>query len=240
MRKNSQNRVLYSCLILMLVGASILIAVASTSAKRTKPQAEVTESKTEEKLPLETIFDRLTEKETEKLPEESSAATEKESVTEAESEPASLTVDDIEFSMPVSGAVLVPASLTAPVYSITMEDYRTHSGVDIKASIGDSVVSCADGIVKKIWDDPMMGKSVSIDHGAGVESVYKNLADELATNIAVGAAVTAGQAIGCVGESALVECEEESHLHFELTVNGELVDPAKYIEMASINGVYED
>ena len=240
MRKNRQNRILYSCLVLLLVGASLLIAVASTASRRAKPQAEATESEQTEKLPLETIFDKLTEKDTENLPEENTAVTDEASSTVAESEPASLTVDDIRFSLPVSGAVLVPASLTAPVYSITMEDYRTHNGVDLAASVGDSVFSCADGVVKKIWDDPMMGKSVSIDHGAGVESVYKNLAAELAEGISIGTAVTGGQAIGCVGESALIECEEESHLHFELTVDGKLVDPAEYIKMTSISDIYED
>jgi len=239
MRKKGQNRILYASFVLLLVGTALLIAVASTASRRSKPQTEPTESETEGTLPLETIFDSLTEKESEKESETAATESEKET-TAAESEPASLTVEDIKFSLPVSGAVLVPASLTSPMYSITMDDYRTHSGVDLKASLGDSVCACADGVVKKIWDDPMMGKSVIVEHAAGVESVYKNLAPELAENVAEGASVNAGQILGSIGESALIECEEESHLHFELTVNGKHVDPAEYIEMASINGIYED
>ena len=63
MRKNRQNRMLTASLVLLLVGASILIAVASGAARREKPaMPETTESETEreEKLPLETIFDKLT------------------------------------------------------------------------------------------------------------------------------------------------------------------------------------
>lgn len=245
MRKNKQNRMLYASLVLLLVGASILIAVASTAARRervTVPEQTESEREDEGKLPLETILDKITDKVTESLPTESvtEKQTEADTTETLESEQVSITVDDIVFTSPADGAVLVPCSLTTPMYSVTMDDYRTHSGVDITASLGDSVVCCADGVVTKVWDDPMMGMSVSISHGAGVESVYKNLAPELAEGITEGASVTAGQVIGCVGESALIECEEESHLHFELTVNGKHVDPAEYIEMVSINEVYED
>mgnify|MGYP003330477446 CR=1 FL=1 len=58
--------------------------------------------------------------------------------------------------------------------------------------------------------------------------------------IAAGVPVNAGDVIGAVGDTALIECEEESHLHLELQVNGEAVDPSEYIEMVKISEVYED
>ena len=242
MKKNKQNRMLTACLVLLLVGASILIAVASGASRRNKPAVtESAESRAEgeEKLPLETVLDKLTEsyKESTSAVEESEDTTESE---KAESEPASVSVEDISFTSPANGAVLVPCRLKTPMYSITMNDYRTHAGVDISASVGDSVVCCADGIVSKVWEDPMMGMSVTVSHGGGVESVYKNLAADLAEGIAEGVSVKAGQVIGAVGDTALIECEEESHLHFELTVNGSYVDPTEYIEMVSINDTFED
>ncbi len=245
MKKNRQNRMLTACMVLLLVGASLLIAVASGAARREKPAVpETTESETEreEKLPLETIFDKLTETESKTEPAESEkeTTTEKAETEPKETEAANLTVDDISFMSPAEGALLVPCSLNTPMYSVTMDDYRTHAGVDIAASVGDSVMCCADGVVTKVYEDPMMGMTISVDHGAGVVSVYRNLAPEAADGIAEGVPVKAGQVIASVGDTALIECEEESHLHFELTVNGSHVDPAEYIEMASINDVYED
>lgn len=238
-QKKKQNRVLYASLILLIVAASLLIAVATGASRRNKPQTlpETTEeSETERDLPLTTILDKITEPQAERPLETPPETTKEAAVTE----PAVLTVADIEFSLPAKGEVLVPCSLDTPMYSITMEDYRTHSGIDITAEVGDSVMSCADGVVTEIFDDPMMGKTVKISHSAGAVSVYKNLAPELMEGIEVGAEVTAGQVIGAVGDTALIECEEEPHLHFELMVDGEHVDPCEHIDIVSVNEIYED
>lgn len=239
-QKKKQNRMLYASLILLVVAASILIAVASGAGKRNKPvdlPETTADTENEVNLPLNSILDKITEPEAEK-PEETSADTEKE--TETETEPTALTVADIDFKLPVDGEVLVACSLTTPMYSVTMNDYRTHSGVDITATVGDSVMSCADGVVSEIWEDPMMGTSVKITHEAGALSVYKNLAADLMDGIEVGASVAAGQVIGSVGDTALIECEEEPHLHFELMVDGEHVDPCEYIDIVSVSETYED
>ena len=111
-----------------------------------------------------------------------------------------------------------------------MGDYRVHLGVDIEANLGDPVYSCADGFVSQITEDPFMGVSVAISHSNGYVSFYKNLAPELAPGIKEGMAVTAGQIIGTVGETAAVEIADSSHLHFELTVDGVCVNPEDYID----------
>ena len=49
-----------------------------------------------------------------------------------------------------------------PVYSLTMNDYRAHTGIDIAASLGSEVVAASSGIVCRVWSDPMMGQSVTI------------------------------------------------------------------------------
>ena len=70
-----------------------------------------------------------------------------------------------------------------------------------------------------------MGTTVILDHGDGLLSFYRNLSDEIADGIDVGATVYAGQKLGQVGESAIIEIAEEPHLHFELELNGRMVDP---------------
>ena len=144
------------------------------------------------------------------------------------------------FSVPVKGSVSKGHDNMTAVYSATMDDWRVHLGLDIAAAEGSDVKAAADGTVSQVWDDPLMGKCVSIAHtGAGV-SIYKNLDPELPVGITVGARVSAGDVIGAVGESAIIEVADEPHLHFELTVSGEHVDPMEYLDPASVKDMLSE
>ncbi len=138
-----------------------------------------------------------------------------------------------EFLCPLSGVVSRKHDTETLVFSNTMGDWRTHTGVDITTSLGATVSCVADGTVKEVFDDAMMGKCVSISHADGVVSIYRNLAEELADGITAGASIAAGDAIGTVGESALCELADEPHLHFEMTVNGAPVDPLSLLSEQS-------
>ena len=138
-----------------------------------------------------------------------------------------------EFLCPLSGVVSRKHDTETLVFSNTMGDWRTHTGVDITTSLGATVSCVADGTVKEVFDDAMMGKCVSISHADGVVSIYRNLAEELADGITAGASIAAGDAIGTVGESALCELADEPHLHFEMTVNGAPVDPLSMLSEQS-------
>ena len=129
-----------------------------------------------------------------------------------------------------------------PVYSLTMNDYRAHTGVDIAASLGSEVVAASSGVVCRVWSDPMMGQSVTIDHGDEIYTTYMNLSPEIPEGITVGAKVTMGQTIGSVGDTSLTEIAEEPHLHFEIKVDGQYADPLDYIAVSDIpeNSYYED
>lgn len=129
------------------------------------------------------------------------------------------------FYRPVAGETLKRYSMDALVFSETMRDYRVHSGIDIAAELGTEVVSFTDGTVASVTDDYFFGTTVSIAHADGMVSYYMNLDKTLAENIAVGSEVTAGQVIGTVGNTARVESADEPHLHFELRVNENLVNP---------------
>ena len=129
------------------------------------------------------------------------------------------------YLCPLSGNVARAHDPENFYYSQAMGDWRTHTGIDIAASLGDAVTAAADGVVDEIWEDALMGTCVSVKHGEEVKSIYKNLAPELASGITVGAEVKAGDTLGCVGESALCELADEAHLHFEMTQAGAAVDP---------------
>ena len=133
-----------------------------------------------------------------------------------------------EYVLPLVGEVIKEFSDELLVYSETMNDYRVHNGIDISAVIGERVKALTDGVVEKVYDDPLMGKTVILDHGNGLKTVYQGLVPAVPDGIEEGAAVHAGDVIGGVGESALIECAEEPHLHFEVWKDGKPVNPREY------------
>ena len=144
------------------------------------------------------------------------------------------TIDEEEnllptFVLPVVGDISVDFSDTVPVFSQTMNDYRTHLGVDIGASLGSDVVAVADGTVTNVWEDPFMGTCVSIEHSGNALSIYKNLDPSVKDGIIIGASVKSGDVIGAIGESAMNEIAEEPHLHYELKVDNKHVDPKLHL-----------
>lgn len=242
MTKKTQLRTVYVCVILMLITGSIFIALAFGAGRRAKPsESEIdtpNESVTEKNPEESNGSDKTETNETEKDPETTKPVVE---TPPEENVQTSVQIEDISFISPVDGGeVIVNCSLSVPVYSMTMNDYRTHMGVDVRASEGDGVMACADGVVSSVYEDPMMGMTLEVTHAEGIVSVYKNLSYDLPEGIAEGKELRSGDVLGYVGSTALVECEEESHLHFELRVDGAAVDPLEHIEMTEISNVFED
>lgn len=132
------------------------------------------------------------------------------------------------LSLPVNGKVTREHDPSVQVFSPTLEEWRVHLGIDIMAETGAPVCAAADGKIKSVTDDALYGTCVEIEHTAGAVTVYKNLSDALPDGIKAGKTVRAGQLIGAVGDGCIVELSDEPHLHFEMTVNGESVDPMDY------------
>lgn len=135
-----------------------------------------------------------------------------------------------EFSVPVDGEISFDYSDSVPVFSPTMNDWRTHMGVDVLAELGSEVMAVADGTVTNVWEDPFMGTCISIEHSGNAVSIYKNLGKEVGDGIVIGCAVKAGDVIGTVGETAMNEIAQEPHLHYEMTVDGKNVNPKDHIK----------
>lgn len=131
------------------------------------------------------------------------------------------------YTWPVKGAVLADFSLETLAYDETMGDWRTHSGIDIAAAAGTTVLATADGTVSELYADDLMGTTVVIDHGNGVFSAYANL--QTAPTVEEGDAVHTGDVIGAVGATAIAESGRPSHLHFEMYEDGIAVDPELYL-----------
>ena len=134
------------------------------------------------------------------------------------------------FIRPCGGYISKEFSVELPVYSATMYDYRTHAGIDIACEVGSVVRASNNGEISEIYDDPLMGRTLVIEHKDGITSVYSNLSPDLPSDIYVGKFVATGDAIGGVGSSALCESAETSHLHFEIRKDGSPVNPEEYFE----------
>ena len=138
-----------------------------------------------------------------------------------------MSIEDLKFARPIAGSISMEFAIDTLVYSRTMGDWRTHKGVDIAASLGAKVLAVCDGRVTDIKKDDLLGTMVFVDHSFNLSSVYANLAATPAVN--VGDEVSQGSVIGSIGNTALGETGEVTHLHFEMKLAGANVDPFKYI-----------
>lgn len=129
---------------------------------------------------------------------------------------------------PLSGEVAAAFSVDTLVFSPTLEDWRTHDGIDIAGALGESVLAACSGTVRSVTEDPLMGTQVVIDHEGGYQTTYANLQSE--APVTAGDAVSAGQIIGAVGDTAAAEAAQAPHLHFSVTRDGEAVDPEEFLK----------
>jgi len=137
----------------------------------------------------------------------------------------------LKMIWPLAGNIEVGYSGDELVYNKTMMDWRTHGGVDIAAPIGSKVMAVADGTVSEVRDDDLFGTTVVIDHGDGLMSVYSNLAKT--PTVSVGDTVAMGAVIGAVGDTAIAESGEVTHLHFAMLQDGKSVDPVDLLPKKS-------
>jgi len=98
---------------------------------------------------------------------------------------------------------------------------KPHNGVDVAAPRGSTVTAAADGTVALVHPDMFFtGKTVMIDHGHGLSSVYVHMDDILVTG---GQRVAKGTPIGTVGKTGRVT---GPHLHWGVSLFGTHLDPA--------------
>lgn len=99
-----------------------------------------------------------------------------------------------------------------------------HLGVDLEADIGTPVYAINNGLVRFSQELPNYGKTLIIDHGFGIFSLYLHL-DKF--KVSSGDVVQRGDVIGFSGNTGY---SIEPHLHFSVRVNGVSVDPLRFIE----------
>ena len=113
------------------------------------------------------------------------------------------------------------------VFNKTLNTWATHNALDLAAAEGTQVVSMYDGTVVDVYESYGMGNVVKIDHGDNVVATYASLGD---VEVVKGQAVKKGDVIGEVSTTASYEFSDGAHLHLEVEVNGEAVDPTPYVK----------
>ena len=134
------------------------------------------------------------------------------------------------FSEPVPAALRMQAPVVGPRSSsfglrriFNGQPRSPHSGMDIAAPSGTPVVAPLAGRVIDIGDYFFNGHTVWIDHGAGLLSMLCHLSR---TDVQVGDALQAGDAVGAVGATGRVT---GPHLHWSISLNRAMVDPALFL-----------
>ncbi len=98
---------------------------------------------------------------------------------------------------------------------------RMHTGVDWGAPIGTPIYAAGNGVIIKAGWDSGYGRRVEIQHANGYVTTYNHMSS-FGRGVAEGAHVTQGQVVGYLGQSGLAT---GPHLHYEVIINGNFVDP---------------
>jgi murein DD-endopeptidase MepM/ murein hydrolase activator NlpD len=100
-----------------------------------------------------------------------------------------------------------------------------HLGVDLEATTGTPVFAINDGVVKLSKELPNYGKTIIIDHGLGIFSLYLHLNE---FKVSEGQKVKRGEIIALSGNTGY---SISPHLHFSIKINGVSVDPLRFVEI---------
>ena len=142
---------------------------------------------------------------------------------------ASSASSEIDFIMaqPAMGQLGLPYAEDRLVYHKTLEQWRTHKGIDIHGEEGAPVRAALDGEVVEVVNDTLMGITISLKHNNDLITVYSNLSTD--AMVKLGQQVTKGQVISGIGKTAANKKEEGPLLHFQVLQDGHTVDPQLYL-----------
>lgn len=138
----------------------------------------------------------------------------------------------VSYVVPMRNATIAKDySATELQYNDTLKQWEIHKAIDFKAGDDLQVYAVSNGTVSKVYSNYLEGTVVEINHANGLVSVYKSLASDVL--VKVGDKVSAGEVIGNVSDTMAQELATGAHLHFEIELNGNKVNPNDYIDLGS-------
>jgi murein DD-endopeptidase MepM/ murein hydrolase activator NlpD len=144
------------------------------------------------------------------------------SIARARAEDLGNTLTFVPLRKPLTGEL----DMTSP-FGVRIDPFvheaSMHTGMDFRGNIGDPIRATAAGKVVKAGWEGGYGQMVEIDHGEGLTTRYGHLSE---IDVTVGQTVHIGQMIGHLGSTGR---STGPHLHYETRVNGEAVNPEKFL-----------
>ncbi len=142
---------------------------------------------------------------------------------------------DTEVIAPATPEIIYVGTRERSKYILPVEEYfissefgprwgSTHHGVDLAVSMGTPVVAARDGVVIQTGWNGDLGISVYVEHEDGVVTRYAHLSE---SSVQLGQEVSQGEVIAYSGNTGY---STGPHLHFEIRINGEAVNPLDYVE----------
>jgi murein DD-endopeptidase MepM/ murein hydrolase activator NlpD len=107
---------------------------------------------------------------------------------------------------------------------------RNHKGIDLRGPVGTPIYATADGIVGRAQWVRGYGKYVELEHGNAIETRYAHMS---ALNVYPGQRVRKGEILGFMGSTGY---STGSHLHYEVRIGGEAVNPTSFLASANSSG----
>ena len=131
-------------------------------------------------------------------------------------------IDNVPLRQPLAGPLEVTSTFGARLDPFFGRP-AMHTGVDFREAWGESVTATAAGVVTIAGADGGYGQMVEIDHGNGVRTRYAHLGG---IAVSVNEKVSAGAVVGQVGSTGRAT---GPHLHYEVRIDGEPVDPTRFL-----------
>ncbi len=135
----------------------------------------------------------------------------------------SATLVAVPVRKPVTGEI----DLSSP-FGVRMDPFvheaAMHTGLDFRGDLGESIHATAAGTVTIAGWTGGYGKMVEIDHGNGLATRYGHLSE---IDVSVGDKIRIGQVVGKLGSTGR---STGPHLHYETRVDGEPVNPQKFLD----------
>ncbi len=138
----------------------------------------------------------------------------------------------IPSRMPVAGVTLTSdfGMRNHPV----LGGRRAHKGIDLAGPIGTPIYATGDGLVSRASWFSSYGLYVAIEHGGQIQTRYAHMSS---LNVAEGQWVKKGEVIGFIGTTGR---STGPHLHYEVRVAGEAVNPLPYMSGGQIAATTDD
>ena len=227
----------FSLVFVLAVMASVSLIADSSTKGQNIPQGEISQIEPDEVKPVDVNKNAApkisnpkeeTTKPLEKLDDKKVSDDKSEQTQPQKNSEPKASKEELSFSWPLEGEIVLDYSGDKAVYDPTLDQYRTNDNLCISAPEKTAVKASAAGEVEKVYESYESGYSVVIDHKDGFKTTYSQRGEDVA--VKEGEKVSQGQVLGYVGKTSPYGAALGSHLEFSMSQNDENVDPKSLLK----------